>query len=120
MLDKKGQGLSTNAIILIVLGVIVLVILILGFTLGWGKIAPFVKTNNVDNIKTSCGVACSTESVYDFCLSQREVKVDGNKFFASCYDMSNKEGPNYDTEYKLLGIESCPALEAKCAEVIGG
>ena len=37
--NKKAQGLSTNAIILIVLGVIVLAVLVIGFTMGWDFIA---------------------------------------------------------------------------------
>ena len=44
-MNKRGQGLSTNAIILIVLGVVVLVVLIGGFTIGWGQMAPWIKTN---------------------------------------------------------------------------
>ena len=35
--NRKGQGLSTNAIILIVLGIVVLVVLIAGIMLGWGQ-----------------------------------------------------------------------------------
>ena len=75
-LNKRGQGLSVNAIILIVLGVFVLAILIIGFTLGWGtlkdKIAP---SNNVKTIVDSCSVACSISSQFDFCLAKRDLKV---------------------------------------------
>ena len=66
MQNKRGQGLSTQAIILIVLGVAVLVIMIIGFTVGWDKIAPWLSRDNVDSIVTQCEVACSTQSVYDF------------------------------------------------------
>ena len=76
-MDKRGQGLSTNAIILIVLGVVVLVILILGFTMGWERIAPWMSKDNVDTIVNQCSVACSTQSVYDFCTKTRELKADG-------------------------------------------
>ena len=37
-LNKKGQDLSIGTLILIVLGIVVLVLLILGFTLGWGNL----------------------------------------------------------------------------------
>ncbi len=80
MHNKRGQGLSTNAIILIVLGVFVLAILILGFTLGWGKIAPWISTNNVDDVVTACNVACSTNSQFDFCSVKRDLKADSDKF----------------------------------------
>ena len=72
MLDKRGQGLSTNAIILIVLGIIVLVILVVGFYAGWDKIAPWIKPeNNVQDVVSSCSIACSTGSVYDYCSKPR-------------------------------------------------
>jgi len=106
---KRGQGLSTNAIILIVLGVFVLAILILGFTIGWAKINPFLSTNNVNTIVTSCGVACETRSLYDFCTAPRELKADdlpgnvksikGNcTFFAT------------NTDYNKYGINDCSTI----------
>lgn len=111
MENKRGQGLSTNAIILIVLGVIILVILVAGFTLGWGTILPFLSTNNVDNIKTSCGIACSTESDFDYCFVEREVNDGANdKFPETCYNLANSD------EYasRNYGIEKCPSIT--CAE----
>lgn len=105
--NKRGQGLSTNAIILIVLGVFILAILILGFTLGWSKLAPWISTTNVDEVATSCSVACSTNSQYNFCSINRTVKDGVNdKFEATCYDLLNK------TEYKSrnYGIQECPSV----------
>ena len=93
MKDKRGQGLSTNAIILIILGVIILVILIAGFTLGWNKLLPFISTNNIDTIKNSCSIACATESAFNYCSVEREVKDGTNdKFSETCYNLANKIG----------------------------
>jgi len=117
MNSKRGQGLSTNAIILIILGVLVLAILILGFTLGWSTIVPFLSTNNIDNIKTSCSLACSTGSTYDFCSTVREVKDGVNdKFKASCFDLLTNE--EYNT--RNYGIEECPTLASKCVPAGSG
>ncbi|GIU68530.1 MAG: hypothetical protein KatS3mg001_380 [Candidatus Pacearchaeota archaeon] len=107
--EKKGQGLSTNAIILIVLGVIVLVVLALGFTLGWNRILPFISQNNVENIKTACVTACTTQSVYDYCTANRTLKAEdlpgGVKevkntcnFFAT------------NPEFSKYGIEVCSSI----------
>jgi len=104
MLDKRGQGLSTNAIILIILGVIILVLLIVGFTVGWDKIAPFLKTNNVENIKTSCGVACTTGSTYEFCTQNRTLKAEGVRLEdKTCFELNNTAYPEY-------GIEACSSI----------
>jgi hypothetical protein len=114
MQNKRGQGLSTNAIILIILGVLVLAVLIVGFTMGWKTIAPWLEKDNVENIVTSCGTACATLSVYDYCSRERDLisgdlpadsegkiqkEVAGNcTFFAT------------DTAYVKYGVEECPGL----------
>lgn len=99
MQNKRGQGLSTNAIILIVLGIIVLVVLILGFTLGWKSILPFLSSDNVGSIVTQCSIACSSNNLYDFCskplvlksddLPSGQKEVPGNcSYFATIEDYS--------------------------------
>jgi hypothetical protein len=92
--NKRGQGLSTNAIILIILGVVVLVVLILGFTMGWSRIAPWLSNDNVDTIVQQCAVACSTNSVYDYCTKERELNDGKNKVTGTCvyFQNSNKYG----------------------------
>ena len=93
-MNKKAQGLSTNAIILIVLGVIVLVILTIGFFAGWEKIAPWISKNNVDTIVQQCEVACTTNSVYDYCSKERVLNDGENKVPGTCeiFQKSNKYG----------------------------
>ncbi|MBU2615534.1 MAG: hypothetical protein KKC19_00325 [Nanoarchaeota archaeon] len=110
--DKKGQGLSTNAIILIILGIVVLVVLIFGFTIGWGKLLPFVQSNNVQNIVTSCDTACVTGAQYDYCSTMRSVSDGVNKKFdANCNQLSIwTNSTNY-------GVLTCPALSSKCPQV---
>ena len=67
-MNKRGQGLSVNAIILIILGVFVLAMLIIGFTIGWGTLKDkLVPSNNVKTIVDACALASGTQSVYDFC-----------------------------------------------------
>lgn len=104
MKDKRGQGLSTNAIILIILGVVVLVVLIVGFTVGWNKLLPFVATNNVENIKTACTLACATGNVYDFCTQSRTIKTDEPDVVGKCSDFSTKP------EHAKFGIEACSSI----------
>lgn len=98
--NKRGQGLSVNAIILIVLGVFVLAVLIFGFTVGWGKILPFISTNNVDTLVTTCGVACSLNSQFDFCITPRDLKVGDDSIKAvTCNYLAE--------EQKKYGVASC-------------
>lgn len=107
--NKKGQGLSTTTIILLVLGLVILVMLILGFSLGWNKIFPFLKSNNVQTIVNDCSIACSTQAKFDFCSAKRDLN-NGEETIVdvTCYQLST------DTEYEIYGIDRCPALESEC------
>ena len=55
-LNNKGQDLSIGTLILIVLGIVVLVLLILGFSMGWGnlwqKIDIFGGTASINDVVT--------------------------------------------------------------------
>lgn len=108
MINKKAQGMSITTIILLILGLVILVILILGFTIGWGKIAPWIgNKNNLDTLKNSCGVVCSTGGQYDFCTVKRTVKDEVNdKFEATCQDLATKQ--IYVS--RGYGIEACPGI----------
>ena len=109
MQNKRGQGLSTNAIILIILGVVILVVLIIGFTLGWGALKDRLGGGeNVDKVSQACNTACSTQSVYDFCLKKRELKADQTLQDVTCYYLSKEQ-----TKY---GVNSCP--EISCDNVV--
>ena len=105
MRDKRGQGLSTNAIILIILGVVVLVILIAGFTIGWKNLLPFIPSDNVDTVVKACATACSTDSTYSYCSKKRELKADKTLKDVTCYYLS-KEQIQY-------GIEECSSITCK-------
>jgi hypothetical protein len=105
-MNKKAQGLSTNAIILIVLGVVVLVILIAGFTMGWSNIAPWLSSENVGTIASSCETACSTNNIYSFCTKNRElVDAEKQKFTATCENFATEE------DYKKYGIQPCSSID---------
>lgn len=80
--NKKGQELTLGTILLIVIGVLVLVILIWGFSMGWGnfwsKISAFFGGggNNVDSVKLACNLDCQPGSERAFCISKRSLKYE--------------------------------------------
>ncbi len=103
MINKRGQGISTNAIILIILGVVVLAVLIVGFALGWDKIAPWISGNNVDTIVTACETACSTNSIYDFCMVKRDLKAEDTKLKdVTCNYLANNQ--------TIYGVNKCSSI----------
>jgi len=51
IVSMKGIPISTTqSIVGSVLGIAILIVLVLGFTMGWDKIAPWLSRDNVDNI----------------------------------------------------------------------
>lgn len=110
MQNRRGQGLSTSAIVLIILGIVVLVVLILGFTIGWKKFTPFLSTDgNVEEVVTKCQIACSLTSVYDFC--SREIVLQSDDLPGELEEVS-KTCSFFATEadYQKYGINDCPDL----------
>ena len=113
MLNKGGQGLQISTIILVVLGVAVLVLLALGFIMGWQKILPWISTNNVETVAANCQAACAMNSAYGFCTASRTLKAD---------DLPQVDGEtvkevsntcNYfatTADFSKYAIASCPGL----------
>ncbi len=85
MESKKAQGLSVTTIILIILGVVVLVVLIIGFTQGWGSVKEFFTggQSELSQISTQCSVACATGDKVSWC-QQRTAEVDGEDVKGTC------------------------------------
>lgn len=105
-MNKKAQGMSISTIILLILGLVILVVLILGFVLGWDKILPWIGGgNNIDTLQNACSTACATNSQYNFCSTPRKVKDGENpKFDATCYELATK----YKT--RNYGIAECTTI----------
>ena len=124
-MNKRGQELSVTAIILIVIGVLVLVMLIIGFTVGWSKIIPWIQpSNNVKEIADSCKLACSTQNIYDYCTYKRTLHIEQtisaqttpiktfeDKIAYSCQELLAAPG---------LGIQDCSTICPKTCIMLSG
>ncbi|MEK6854953.1 MAG: hypothetical protein AABX73_01910 [Nanoarchaeota archaeon] len=89
-MNKKAQDLSIGTLILIVLGIVVLVLLILGFSLGWGnlweKINIFQGGSNIESVISACNIAVASNSKYTYCQDFKKIKVDGKTEYVNCED----------------------------------
>jgi hypothetical protein len=113
--NKRGQGLSTNAIILIILGIVVLVMLILGFTIGWSRLLPFLSKENVDSVVNGCVASCSQKSVYGFCTQERElIDADEKTVKTTCAILATL--PDLKSKY---GVADCAGVDCRkpCTEM---
>jgi len=76
--EKRGQELSIGTLILIVLGIIVLVLLVLGFSMGWSNLFSKVgifQGSDLSAMVTACKVAVSSQSKVSYC-EFKSVKFD--------------------------------------------
>ncbi|MBS3099502.1 hypothetical protein J4462_04780 [Candidatus Pacearchaeota archaeon] len=90
MVNKKAQDLSIGTLILIVLGIVVLVLLILGFSLGWSnlwqKIGIFGGTSSIADVVIACKLAATSQDTYGYCQDFKEIKIDGKTEYVNCED----------------------------------
>src|SRR3989344_7508881 len=118
MVNKRGQGLSINALILIVLGIFILVTLIAGFTLGWSQLKSYLgfSGNNADAIISQCKTACELEQINAYCFQNRIVKIDGaaEPLKGSCAYFASPANP-----YKNQMGVSCSLSCGTCQDLGG-
>ena len=111
-MNKRGQELSTTTVILLILAVLVLVFLILGFSVGWSKINPFLSKSNVDSISDACNIACNTNQNYAFCSQLRDLRAEDSKLKGvTCNFLSGNQ--NLKTKYNLA---ECPTIS--CNQIL--
>ena len=104
-MNKRGQELSTTTVILLILAVLVLVFLILGFSVGWSKITPFLSKSNVDSINDACNIACNTNQNYAFCSQPRDLNAEDSKLKGVTCNFLSKER-NMKIKYNLAECQS--------------
>ena len=79
MHNKRGQELSVGTTILIAIGIIILVLLVIGFSIGWedlfSKINIF-KGSDLSAMVAACKVAVASDSKTSFCEC-KSVKIEG-------------------------------------------
>jgi len=110
--NRKAQEMSVGTVILLILGIVILVFLILGFSTGWSKMLPWLSSNNVDAIKNACSVACATGSQYDYCSAMRVLKDEDGKYDPATCDAISKGQVTLKGQAvnKGFGVGDCPSV----------
>lgn len=122
LMNKRGQDLTIGTLILIVLGVVVLVLLIIGFTRGWdfifGKfdVAP---GQDLQAVQKACELSEQADLRIDYCTF-KEIEFQGDTEYVNCMDdrigvdsTMNCEGLPTGAEYCASRIDSSDFSEAK-------
>jgi hypothetical protein len=105
-MNKKGAEMTIGTIIVIILALVVLVVIIYGFTVGWGnlwqRLTGFSPKANIQTHIQACQLACTTESVSDYCKDRDVYLVDNQK------EAIKMKCP--DIVLRNVGLERCPSI----------
>jgi len=125
MVSKKGQQMTLGTIIAIVLGLVVLVFLIYGFSTGWGnlwsKMTGYTSGSNVEDKILDCETDCSSGEKSSYCFEKKELRFfDKNgktvKIKGSCAEFASDtfevEGKVTAGQIKGMGFGGC--VEISC------
>jgi hypothetical protein len=105
-MNNKAQGMSTNTIILLVLGLIILAVLVTGFSLGWSNFSKYFDKANVDDISAQCQASCTMGRKYDYCTAPNKlIDVDKKEIITSCAVLAG------ESSFATYGVPSCPTIE---------
>jgi hypothetical protein len=121
-MNKKGAEMAIGTIIVIILALVVLVVLIYGFTTGWGNLWDKITgvgggKENVQSVVDSCRVACTTQAKYDYCQRMRDITFkDSNNILvtvsATCKLV--QDGASVPTIKPAGGNAQIPAAGLMC------
>ena len=127
MKEKKGD-MTIGTLIAIILGLVVLVFLIVGFTGGWknfiGKLNIQGNADStISDYESYCNTACSLGSESNYCYTALELDWgDGyTNTESTCYEIGENNGKviatnGEDVVTKIVGIDSCPSITCKTYE----
>ncbi len=108
--EKRGQGLSVQAIVVVILALVVLVSLIYGFSVGWGNFFDFIPSNdsNIAEEVRKCQLACASGDRTAYCNLQRNIT-----FGDDITGTGLASGTNYTCgglQTKNVGLDSCSTI----------
>ena len=84
--NKRAQQLSTTAMVLLVLGVIILVVIAVAVANFYGFIGEKTEVlpGDLEAIAQSCEISASQNLVTSYCNEFKEVKIGGQTQFVNC------------------------------------
>lgn len=110
-MNKKGAEMTIGTIVMIILALVVLVVIIYGFTTGWGNLWQNIVgfgggKVNVQTVVRSCQLACSTNSVFDYCTKERSVIKTEDQKTPEKMKCSQLEDEN-------VGLDECLSIDCE-------
>lgn len=101
--EKRGQSSTIGVIIAIILGIVLIIFLIWGFTTDWrtfrGTTGPYSGRSNIDTIRNACNLDC--QGLKDkWCNDEKTVTYpNATTIKATCHKLTSAN--------TISGLENC-------------
>ena len=119
-MNKKGAEMAIGTIVIIILALVVLVVIIYGFSQGWDNLFRKIGLTgggkvNVQDTLSGCNLACSTNQQYAYCEKQLQVIFkDGDKPQTfTCLSLQQTKGTT-------IGLDQCMGVTCPTSAQKGG
>jgi len=106
-MNKKAQDMSITTLILLVLGVVVLIVIVLGVTQGFGFFTDIFDQSNVD--ATVITQKCGQTGVFGGAICTDRIELSNNNYITCGYAASTT-GLNMNFTGSKEIVESCQTL----------
>ncbi|MBS3073837.1 hypothetical protein J4447_00095 [Candidatus Pacearchaeota archaeon] len=114
MINKRGaEGTPTGTIVVLIIGLVVLVLIIVGFSMGWNNLFSKIfgfggGKSNVGSVSSNCVASCQLNDQYSFCTEERSVTLgNGTTLKGSCNQFATMD----NLKSQIGGaIKECPGL----------
>lgn len=122
---KKGQeGVSLGTLLLLILGIVVVVVLIIGFTQGFdfifGKFR-LLPGQSLQTVVESCNVAANLDLKADLCEQFKKIKIDSNDEYLNCKDDRVKRNMKEELQSKVDSLcGDTDYAKTQCESLIKG
>ena len=111
MRSKKGMELAIGTIVIIILSLLLLVSLIVMLVSSeknfYDTVKSYFSDSNVDAIVVSCNNAVRTESFYEYCCVNKDVRLDRSDGFEMTCNLASNESWGGNIEKLECGINIC-------------
>jgi len=105
--DRRGMELAIGTLVIIILSIFVLIALLFIWNQQTGIFSDFLKNiageSNVDAVVVACNSLVTRNSVYEYCCTKREVKLEDESLELTCQELSEKE---FGSRVNKLNCES--------------
>ena len=121
--NKRGQEMSISTLLLLVLGVIVLVVIVIGFTQGWNYFAGIFGGDTLpgdyEKIAQSCKLSQDSGLITSYCTEFKQITINKAKEYANCANFKERGLISFVSETQAIACNPVSLVKSAKTFCIG-